>query len=121
MRDQRDPTAIGEVLFAAYSGNLSILTRADNLRHLQIRDYAHDETSQSHAQRAYREEHEQKAAQGVRASIDLLAYLDHPEESQAHPASDAADVDLLPQTLVRDLPSQAGIDRNGDLHPKEAE
>lgn len=115
VRDLRDPAAIGDLILSTSMPGAHILERADNLPHLVIPDYEHDETSQSHAQRAYREEHERKAAQGVKASRDVIAYLDDPDKLHRHPGSDVADVDLSRQTRPLMHEGTGAFDSNGDL------
>lgn len=128
-RDLRDPAAIGTVILSSLYTGTSILKRCDELLpSFQIKDADPGETSQSEAQRAYRAEHEAKAAQGIKASEDLIAYLDDPDGSQAHPGSLAADVDTRPSRDVASThahgngaDSEASSSVNGDSQAKEGE
>lgn len=124
MRDQRDPAVLGAFLLDPDNPslkNLSTLERADLANQLSIPDVAHGETSQSQAQRDYRAEHERKAAQGIKASVDLLTYMDHPDRMPMHPGALVADVDLPHETRPSVSHNPGAFDKNGDLQQEEGE
>lgn len=101
MRDQRDPACIGNLLLG-HLASTPILKAADELDLYNIPNYSSTETSQTAAQRAYREKHEKLAAQGYRASARVLAQLDGaPIDDQEDP-SDAAEPVVREEMTQRD-------------------
>lgn len=115
-RDLRDPTILGNHILSR-SPHAQIVEAC----YAQTPNYDSTETSQSAAQRAYREEHERKAAMGIKASVDLIAYLDDPIGTQAHPGSDAADVDTRPHVNGSVPTPEASSSQDEDLSSQEGE